>query len=333
MTTWVQTRNKIIKRALRIVGGVAQGEDPSADQLFEGSEALNALICELSADGIKLFNRDTIRRQINATSLILGADGYVYQCVRGHKSELSNKVYSGTDSGLFWEKVSPAINYTAWAPSTAYTTGQKVYANNGTTYAVYTANGNHTSAGTFAADISNWTIDNTYPGWVVDTDYYYIGDFILGEDIISVSDVVIHNTTNNCDYPVELIGRDRWLNIYDKRSNATNYPLYVFIDKQIQQRGLIYPIPADTTSYDVRLNVSIMMANLINPSDTPDTPRSYYNMLIYSLADYLSDEYGIPMDERNWINSRAIFLQKKCKKNDKEDTTSDTVASAYRPNK
>jgi hypothetical protein len=48
-------RNTIIRGALRIVGGIAQGETPTTDQYTEAAEALNFLVKALEADGMPLW--------------------------------------------------------------------------------------------------------------------------------------------------------------------------------------------------------------------------------------------------------------------------------------
>ncbi len=54
------TRDDIIKRALRIVGGLGQGETPTAAQLTESAVALNMLIKFLSTKGMMLWRREEI---------------------------------------------------------------------------------------------------------------------------------------------------------------------------------------------------------------------------------------------------------------------------------
>lgn len=48
-------RNTLIKGALRLSGALAQGEEPTADQITEASEALNMMIKAWQADGMPLW--------------------------------------------------------------------------------------------------------------------------------------------------------------------------------------------------------------------------------------------------------------------------------------
>lgn len=52
---YTQTRDDIIKRALRILGVLAQGETPTADQTTEAAIALNGLVKAWQADGMPLW--------------------------------------------------------------------------------------------------------------------------------------------------------------------------------------------------------------------------------------------------------------------------------------
>jgi hypothetical protein len=59
-TNLTTSRDEIIKRALRIVGGLGQGETPTADQVSEASIALNMLTKHLANKGLLLWSRSEI---------------------------------------------------------------------------------------------------------------------------------------------------------------------------------------------------------------------------------------------------------------------------------
>lgn len=54
-TSYSITRDDIIKRALRLVGALAQGETPSSNQTTEAAAALNGLVKAWAADGMPLW--------------------------------------------------------------------------------------------------------------------------------------------------------------------------------------------------------------------------------------------------------------------------------------
>jgi hypothetical protein len=54
-SNYTTTRDEIIKRALRLLGVIAQGQTPNTDQYTEGSIALNSLVKAWQADGMPLW--------------------------------------------------------------------------------------------------------------------------------------------------------------------------------------------------------------------------------------------------------------------------------------
>lgn len=54
-TDFSLTRDDIIKRALRLIGALAQGETPTTDQVTEAAVALNGLVKAWQADGMPLW--------------------------------------------------------------------------------------------------------------------------------------------------------------------------------------------------------------------------------------------------------------------------------------
>ena len=43
----------------------------------------------------------------------------------------------------------------------------------------------------------------------------------------------------------------------------------------------------------------------VSATDTADFPREWYNAIVYGLADLLSDEYGLPLEDRRYIEKKA----------------------------
>lgn len=116
---WDQTRNDIIKRALRICGVVAQGETPSVEQFVEGNDALNGLLKHLSTEGILLYKVDTIIKSLNASSVILGTDSLDYTCIKNHTSASTNQPITGTNYLNYWRQT--GAGGVVWGTGNAYT--------------------------------------------------------------------------------------------------------------------------------------------------------------------------------------------------------------------
>lgn len=115
---WDQTRNQIIKRALRIIGVLSQGNEPSSAQLIESSDALNGLMKSLSAENIWLWKMEWIAKKLAASSEVTGSDSLIYTCIRGHTSDSTNKPITGDQWKLYWKKEGSTGG--VWVTATAY---------------------------------------------------------------------------------------------------------------------------------------------------------------------------------------------------------------------
>lgn len=81
-TNYTVTRDDIIKRALRIIGAIGQGETPSTDAVTEAAVALNQLVKEWNADGMQLWKQATstaITMVASTTSYSIGISQTVDQ--------------------------------------------------------------------------------------------------------------------------------------------------------------------------------------------------------------------------------------------------------------
>ena len=76
-TNWTLTRNDIIKGALRNLTVIAQGETPSASDIADGAEALNALIKQWQTEGCKLwlYDEEELSLTANSQSYTIGSGG------------------------------------------------------------------------------------------------------------------------------------------------------------------------------------------------------------------------------------------------------------------
>lgn len=79
-TSYSATRDNIIKRALRIIGAIGQGETPTTNATTEASQALNDLVKEWQADGMqmwkyKLSNAITYVASTKTYTIGVGATG------------------------------------------------------------------------------------------------------------------------------------------------------------------------------------------------------------------------------------------------------------------
>lgn len=118
-TDYTVTRDQIIKRCLRILGVVEQGQDPTAAQTSEAARALNDLVKSWQKDETNLWAMDWRTYVPPVSDTILGTDGTNYRCIRSHTSATSNRPVTGNDWSTFWYDDASAAN-TTWADATAF---------------------------------------------------------------------------------------------------------------------------------------------------------------------------------------------------------------------
>lgn len=116
---FTQTRNQIIKRALRIVGVLAQGEEPTPEQLTEANDCLSATLKALSNDGVNLWKQSEKRLDFSAAASQCTNGGKTYLCLRSHTSGATTEPGVGADWHLYWKEHSNSSS-TAWLTATSY---------------------------------------------------------------------------------------------------------------------------------------------------------------------------------------------------------------------
>lgn len=269
---WLQTRNDIIKRALRIIGAVAQGETPNAEQIDEGATALNSLVLSLSNEDIKLWKRVWLTKTLTASSVVTGTDFLNYTCIRSHTASASNRPVTGAEWPMYWKQT--GTGGSAWVNATAYTA---------------------------------------------------IGDFLIDEDVIRV--IKFMGRLDGTDHDIEMVNYDVYFGEFDK-AQTSSYPSYVWLDRGIQQRAYLSPQP-DGTSLVIHYYADKVIPEITTAASNPDFHGKMYDLLSYNLARVLADEYGIGINERNWIKGIADELKRNARMSDDEDTGGNFIKGAY----
>ena len=322
---WDLTRNKVIKRALRMIGVIAQGDEPYAEQLSEGSDALNALIKSINI-GTKLWKVRWYSKTLETTTTnILGSDGVIYDCLRGHTSSSDTCPITGSEYQAFWD--ANGTSFTIWTTGTDYVIGDQIYVDNSGDK-VYTATADHTAGATFAGDIGNWSVDTTYTAWATATVYYNIGDLLLPTNTLEIMDVWYREISNDQDTPIELVSGQFFSEI-DNKSDTDTFPSIAWVEKLEIQRLYIRKIPTNKTSFQLFIRAEEVVDDLTTPGANPDMFTIYYDMLCYGLAVRLCPEYGIPLQERNSIKAEFVETVNLYKSRNKEDVTEESITPAF----
>jgi hypothetical protein len=216
---YVTTRDDIIKRALRIIGALGQGETPVAAAVTEAAQALNDIFKEWQADGLQL-----------------------------------------------WKYIEQSI--TLVAGTNAYNIGTGATINTGAPLKIVTAYRRTT---------------------------YTNGD--------------------TADVPMTIVPQFDYRMLPNKQSDGP--PTHLWYKHAPATAGEIVGVitlwPTPDASFvsptgatgSVLINYMAPLMDFDAASDNPDIPNYLINALVWSLADQLSYEYGVPVTDRAQISKKA----------------------------
>ena len=100
-TDWTRTRDQIITRALRIVGGVSMGDTPSTSAITEATEALNALVKYLQTKGVRLWSQDWMTQYVSNPDQC-SVDGTNYICIKSGSGTDARAPETGSLWTVYW---------------------------------------------------------------------------------------------------------------------------------------------------------------------------------------------------------------------------------------
>lgn len=138
--------------------------------------------------------------------------------------------------------------------------------------------------------------------------------------------------TPNIDTPVKMLSKQEYNELGSKFS--TGSPNSFYYDPKTTYGNLyIYLTPNAYTIANLEFRmVSQMPINDISAgADIPDFPNEWFNCLVWNLADQLAIEYGVPMNYRQEIMTRAAAYRKELTDFDVE-TSSTFFQPDYRAN-
>ena len=116
---WDQTRDQLIKRALRQIGAIGVGEEPTAAQLEEANDVLNIILNDWGEEGLFRWSREDRYYNITASSEVTGTDSEIYTCILPHTSSSDDRPITGDKYSVYWRKDGSTGG--TWNTSTNYT--------------------------------------------------------------------------------------------------------------------------------------------------------------------------------------------------------------------
>ena len=155
-----------------------------------------------------------------------------------------------------------------------------------------------------------WKLDTVLVPMVVGQKIYTIGPSV-GSDVVTdkplrVVMAFIRNPQGN-DTVLQVISRQQYMQLGVKTSQGV--PNQCYYDPKITDGDLyVYNVP-NATGYTIHLQVQMPLADVSNPTSTPQFPSEWFNCLKFGLADNLSMEYGASAQMRAELAQKAAKLE------------------------
>lgn len=215
-----------------------------------------------------------------------------------------------------------------WTTKTLSASGEVT----GTDSNVYTCVRSHTSGATDRPITgANYTTywrktGDTGGTWLTATSYSAIGDFAPESDTIWIEGAFIRRS--DVDTPLAIMRYADYLaNVATKYTTgltselAFNYSI---------SGPRVYLIPQPNLATDVVHYLRYRkLEDLDAPSNNPDSPVIWIEVLTFGLAHRLSHEYGIPLTERVMLKAEAEGFLSKALRQDAEIVSTEFIASAF----
>ena len=119
-------------------------------------------------------------------------------------------------------------------------------------------------------------------------------------------------STPYIDTPVLVVSKQEYNVLGSKYSTGTANTIFYDVKKL---NGILYVyLTPDTNSQNnlqLHLVVQLPLNDVATSSDVPDFPNEWMNCLVWSLADELALQYGVPMNSRQEIAQRAAMYKEK----------------------
>lgn len=118
------------------------------------------------------------------------------------------------------------------------------------------------------------------------------------------------DTSSNVDIPMRILTRQEY-NILGNKATTGN-PIQIYYEPLLDYGVLhLFPTPAsaDVSNHRIYIVYQRPFQDFVNTGDTPDFPQEWLEALKYGLAARLAPEYGVPLEQRQFLNREAGDLK------------------------
>lgn len=174
----------------------------------------------------------------------------------------------------------------------------------GTDGSTWTCKRSHTGAAdnrpvTGAKHTLYWIKEGTGGAAWSATAYVSNADLTLPSSTIGMEYAILNDGQN--DYDLEIVPLQDYLSVTDKSS--TGRPFRVAVDWQLTPVVYIDPRP-DLATYAYRFRIIREVYDFNANGDTMDFPKAWNEVLVFGLAERLSHEYAMDLNERQVLLTR-----------------------------
>lgn len=283
------SRSEIIEEAVANIGALDPGNTLSAEETQRASIRLNLMIKGWMARGANLWRREEV-------ILFLQSGQQSYAFGTDHFAKADDVVITSLSSGMASGATSAIVD-SATGIANGDLVGIKL--NDGS---IYWPVGGATVAGstlTFAAAPSAASTGNAVYS------YPYTGS--AGGVNTTLNPVKIafayRRDSQGTDTTVTTISREEYSSLSRKGSSGPVSQIHH--DKQATSRILVWPA-VDNTTDRLHLIVDRVVQDFDTVADTADFPVEWLNALMWGLSAELSNTYGLPIQERQWLKNNAL---------------------------
>jgi len=171
-----------------------------------------------------------------------------------------------------------------------------------------------------------WSFNQTSFATVAAQEAYTIAALTGDDDAIIGLDKAWVVETNE-DLPLEVISYSRYLDIYDKETNAGR-PLAIAFKPEPEPSFFLWPSP--NAIYTIKVLCIFPLKDFDTAAGSGNVPARFQRALKYGLAEDLFDEYPGSMGTMQYTQAKAYELFREAKNSDMPVETTSEVESLFR---
>ena len=333
------TLNEILKQAYKKINALGHNAELSNLQLSDGISELNLMLKTWENEGLGKFSKEIINyplvksdeliaidglnyRCIKNTVLtlfnqpivgddwdiyfepdgengepvadeVVGIDGAVYQCILPHFSTWDKNPVSGGIRESYWFRIAPTETYSLTIDNTPVLINEDVLIDK-------------TKSRSLWAEAIQY---NSKIGLSLNAE----GDYTLPETTREISQAKLYNGSEFIK-ELDLITFENYYEINDKLKKGQPEEIYF---NEVTKRFILYPgLDLSTIdeneavpeySLELLVNKNLLIPETLNGEI--DLPVNWVEAVIYNLSARLADNYGLPFNERQLLESRARYAK------------------------